>query len=172
MIIRLTGKLAKKIKENELMSVPMARNPFADWTARLFTVDRAQYILITNTATLYSVVMFGKSITNDNAFIHAMLDALRNLMEEDGLGEIYQQQVAPQTDRISFAKSASRSATSSMNQMSFEAEAYLSSGEVSPFEVSFHLNESLRSYEKEYHRPKEVFRAEAEKLSNVIPIRR
>ena len=172
MIIRLTERLAKKIKENALMSVPLARNPFADWTARLFTVDRVQYILITNTATLYSVVMFGKSITNDNAFIHAMLDSLRDLMEEDALREIYHQQVAPQTDRISFAKSASRSVTSSMNQLSFEAEVYLTSGEVSPFDVSLRLNGGLRSYERKYCRPKEVFRAAAEKLSNVISIRR
>jgi hypothetical protein len=161
MIIRLTEKLAKKIKETELLSLPLADNPLAEWTARLFAVDRTQYILITNTATLYSVVMFGRRAMNDNAFINAMLDSLRDVMGQDGLGEIYQRHVAPQAGRISFAKSASRSVTSSMNQMSFEAEVHLSSGEVSPFEVSFRLNDSLRSYGKEYRRPKEVFCAAA-----------
>ena len=49
MIIRLAASLAKKIKETDLPILPPDPNPFAEWAARLFTADRAQYILITNT---------------------------------------------------------------------------------------------------------------------------
>ena len=42
---------------------------FADWSAHLFTAERTQYILISNTASLYSMVMFGRGITDDCRFI-------------------------------------------------------------------------------------------------------
>lgn len=52
MIIRLGNTLARKIKEMVLPPVASGPNPFADWTARLFTADHTQYILVSNTATL------------------------------------------------------------------------------------------------------------------------
>lgn len=172
MMIRLTERLAKKIKEPELRSLPLDPNPFADWTARLFTSDRTQYILITNSASLYSVVIYGKGITDDNAFIHAMTDSLRDVMEEDGFEEVYYKQVAPQLARISFAKTVSKSVTGSMNQLAFYAQAHLRTGEVSPYDVSLGLNETLMTYQKAYHKPKEMFRHAAQESANVIPIRR
>lgn len=172
MIIRLTEKLAKKVKETGLRSIPLEANPFADWTARLFTCGRTQYILFTNAATLYSVVIYGKGVTDGNALIHSMTDSLRDIMEKDGLGEVYYRHVAPQTARIIFGKTLSRSVNSSMNQLVFYAQVDLSSGEVSPYDVSFHLNETLMSYDKKYHKPKEMFCLAAQETANVIPIRR
>ena len=49
MIIRLTQKLAKKVKETDLSEMPLHENPLADWSANLFTTDRTQYILVSNT---------------------------------------------------------------------------------------------------------------------------
>ena len=57
MIVRLSGKLAKKIGESPTESLPQDPNPFADWSCHLFRADRVQYILITNTPSLYSMVM-------------------------------------------------------------------------------------------------------------------
>jgi len=56
MIFRLSQKLATKLKEGSLPEVPLDENPYADWSAHLFTADRAQYIIVTNTRALYSVV--------------------------------------------------------------------------------------------------------------------
>ncbi|QDT48902.1 hypothetical protein Pan258_29490 [Symmachiella dynata] len=42
MIIRLSQKLAKKIKADPLVTVPLDENPYADWSAHLFTADRTQ----------------------------------------------------------------------------------------------------------------------------------
>lgn len=69
MIFRLSQKLAKKIKAGPLASVPLNENPYADWSAHLFTVNRTQYIILSNTKSLYSCVMFGAGITNDSVFI-------------------------------------------------------------------------------------------------------
>jgi hypothetical protein len=62
MIFRLSQKLATKLKEGNLPSVPLDENPYADWSAHLFTADRTQYIIVANMKALYSVVMFGKGI--------------------------------------------------------------------------------------------------------------
>lgn len=64
MILRLSTKLNTKIKAGTLKSMPLDENPYADWSCHLFTADRAQYILMTNTQSLYSSVMFGRGITD------------------------------------------------------------------------------------------------------------
>lgn len=46
MIFRLSRKLAAKLKEGSLPSLPLDENPYADWSAHLFTADRTQYIII------------------------------------------------------------------------------------------------------------------------------
>ncbi len=59
MIIRLSQKLCTKIKAGKLKEMPLDENPYADWSANLFVVDRTQYIILSNTASLYSCVMYG-----------------------------------------------------------------------------------------------------------------
>jgi hypothetical protein len=156
MIIRLGNTLAKKIKETGLASSLYDLNPFADWTARLFTADRTQYILISNTASLYSVVIYGRSITDFDHLIHRFMDMLREVMEKDGFRLIYEKQVAPQAARISFAKSLNRSVTGSMNELIFQAKLQLVEDDLSPYDVSFRLNDTPMSYLK-YGNPREAF---------------
>ena len=59
----------KKIHLNPEKSLPADDNPFADGSTHLFSADRTQYILISNTASLYSMVMFGKGITDGGQFL-------------------------------------------------------------------------------------------------------
>ena len=54
MIIRLSQKLCTKIKAGKLKEIPLDENPYADWSANLFVVDRTQYIILSNTASLYA----------------------------------------------------------------------------------------------------------------------
>ena len=86
MIFRLSTKLAAKIHEASKLSLPPDPNPFTDWSGHLFTADRAQYILLTNTASLYSVVTFGRGITDYSEFIDAALTAIREYMVQGTLG--------------------------------------------------------------------------------------
>jgi hypothetical protein len=60
-IFRLSHKLFAKLKEGTLPALPLDANPFADWSANLFVAVRARYILLSNTRSLYSTVMFGKA---------------------------------------------------------------------------------------------------------------
>lgn len=69
MIIRQSQKLNAKIKSGKLCGLPLDENPYADWSAHLFTADRTQYVILSNTASLYSTVMYGRGINNDGLFI-------------------------------------------------------------------------------------------------------
>ena len=74
MIFRLSQKLIDKIKAGALATLPLDENPFADWSAGLFLIGRSQYILVTNTKSLYSTVLPGKGVTDNSTFSRACLE--------------------------------------------------------------------------------------------------
>lgn len=115
MIIRLSQKLNKKIKAGPLDTVTLDENPYADWSAHLFTVDRTQYIILSNTKSLYSCVMIGKGITDDSVFIERALSTIREFTEDDGQAFVYQRFIVPASGTVQFAKALNRSITGSMN---------------------------------------------------------
>jgi hypothetical protein len=77
MILRLSRKLNTKIKAGKLSEMLLDENPYADWSCHLFTADRTQYIIMSNTPSLYSCVMYGKGITDDSRFIGRALSTIR-----------------------------------------------------------------------------------------------
>ncbi len=158
MIFRITQKLGKKIGIQPTQSMPLSSNPYADWSACLFTADRVQYIMLTNTASLYSILTYGKGITDDNLFIKRAVSCIGDFMRDDENGFIFERLIVPQTGRIFFSKSLNRSVTGSMNDLVFQAKIYLIEGEESPYDVSFRLNEMPMSY-LSYDNPKNAFKA-------------
>jgi hypothetical protein len=157
MIFRLTQKLAKKVGLHPLPGLPPQENPFIDWTAHLFRVEGVQYIIVTNTAALYSLVMFGRGITDDNEFIQRTLSFMSELMAKDGCEFFYRRLIAPHTTRISFSKATDRHVLGSMNDLTFQADYYITERQMSPFDVSIEINESPMSY-LGYNHPKDAFR--------------
>jgi len=157
MIFRLTHKLSKKIKLPPLQALPAGQNPFIDWTAHLFTSERAQYIIVTNTASLYSLIMYGRGITDDNELIQRTLGFMREFMADDGCEFLYRRLIAPHTTRVSFAKATNRHVIGSMNELILEARLYLTERRLSPFETSKQINETPMSY-LDYNSAKEAFR--------------
>jgi len=157
MIFRLTQKLAKKIKLPPLQFLLPAQNPFIDWTANLFTAQRAQYIIVTNTASLYSLIMYGRGITNDNELIRRTLSFMREFMTDDGCEFLYRRLIAPHTAGVSFSKASNRRVIGSMNELIYESRLYLVERRLSPFETSSRINETPMSY-LDYNIPKEAFR--------------
>lgn len=57
---------------------------------------------------------------------------------------------------VSFSKALNRRVTGSMNDLEFQAKTILNRGAVSPWDVSFKLNEIPFSYLM-YNRPREAF---------------
>jgi hypothetical protein len=163
MILRLSQKLCTKIDAGSLKTVPLDENPFADWSAHLFVADRTQYIIVSNTKSLYSTVLFGKGITDDSHFIQRALGSIRELMEADGQAFVYHRFIVPATGTVRFAKALNRSVTGSMNDLINHAKVRLAEGELSPFDVGFELNDVLlsslaRSKSECYGKPREAFK--------------
>ncbi len=165
MIIRLSTKLSKKIKTSPSTSVDLSRNPFADWSAHLFTFDRTQYILACNTVSLYSVLCYGRGITDDNTFLMRMTSLIGEVLKDDGLEFFWERWILPETGTVTFSKALNRSVTGSMNDQVFLAKALLDDGEMSPYEASFKLNQNLLSY-LDYKRPREAFQSMSASMEN------
>ena len=116
MIFRLSQKLNAKVKAGNLAALPLHENPLADWSAHLFVAGRTQYILLSNTKSLYSTVMYGRGIT-DATFIERALSNIREFLAADGQEFVYHRFIVPATASVRFAKALDRSVTGSMNDV-------------------------------------------------------
>ena len=163
MIFRLSHKLATKVKAGALRALPPHENPLADWSAHLFVAGRTQYLLLSNTTSLYSTVMYGKGVTTDSHFIERALGGIREFMEADGQAFAYRRFIVPATASVRFAKALDRSVTGSMNDLTKHAAYWLAEGDQSPFDVGFRLNDipmsALASGGSAYGKPRDAFRA-------------
>ena len=162
MILRLSQKLAKKVDAGMLIEMPLDANPYADWTSHLFTADRTQYVIFSNTMSLYSCVTYGRGITNDGLLVERALDTIREFMQDDGQQFAYHKFIAPSGALVSLAKSLNRSVTGSMNDLVQGAKFHLLE-DMSPHEVGFRLNETpLKALKdadgRKYATPREVFK--------------
>ena len=156
MIVRVSAKLGTKIHLNPAKSLPADPNPFADWSAHLFTADRAQYILVTNTASLYSMVMIGKGITDDCRFLDEVTSYMSEFIRDDGHTFIFERLIAPSMVHVSFSKALNRAVTGSMNDLVFQAKVRLIEQEMSPYDTSLLLNDVPMGYLK-YDIPRQAF---------------
>lgn len=158
MIIRVTQKLADKLKVAPKACLPEEVNPLADWVAHLFTVQRVQYIIVTNSATLYSVVMHGRGISNEAVFYQRLQENISDFMTTEGFGDLFQLSIAPEAANIRLSKTGDRSVLGSINDHIRCAKVYLGEPvELSPFETSRRLNSAPMSMLR-YARPVDAVR--------------
>jgi hypothetical protein len=156
MIFRLTQKMAKKIKLSVTASCPIEANPYIDWTAHLFTAQRAQYVIVINTASLYSLVLHGRGITNSSRFVEYTLECMAEFMSADGFEFLSRRLVVPNAAKIEFTKLSDRSVIGSMNELVQLAKLYFIERQLSPFEASRLINEVPMS-PLGFNNPKEAF---------------
>lgn len=142
MIFRPSQKLNTKIRGGTLATLPPDENPFADWSAGLFLLGHAQYILVTNTKSLYSTVLPGNGVTDEVTFVGRASNSIRECLEADGHRGVYERSVAPLLGTVQFAKTLNRSITGSVNDLIKQAVILLETGELSLVEVSSRLNET------------------------------
>ncbi|MBD3278472.1 MAG: hypothetical protein GF388_09245 [Candidatus Aegiribacteria sp.] len=143
MIIRLTGKLGRKLRISPSESLPLSSNPYTDWSANLFTVKRYQYILAVNTPSLYNVLFPGRGVASGSDLLERMTDELKRMLLLDGYQFIMDRIISSHTGEISFSKSYSRTVTGSMTEMMKMAKLYLGEDELDPFDVAVHLNGTI-----------------------------
>ena len=165
MIFRISAKLGKKIHLTPDQILPVDPNPYADWSANLFTVGRTQYVLVTNTISLYSVVMIGRGLRDERSFRKGVTDCMSDVLRSAGHGSIFEKYIVPSMDDVRFSKALNRSVTGSMNDFIFQAKYELIEPELSLNEISFRLNESPMSY-LDYGMPENVFQELSGKIGN------
>lgn len=69
MIFRMSQKMSCKINAGILNTLPLHDNSFADWSANLSAVNGKEFILLSNTKSLYSTAMNAKSLNDDSEFV-------------------------------------------------------------------------------------------------------
>jgi len=141
-ILRLSDKLSRRIGVRPIESLPMSANPFADWSSHVFPAGRSEYILSTNTSTLYSVVFSARSIKGEAAFRSNMLAQLRATMMEDGFEFHYKRLIDVESDAPSYSKALSRGVIGSMHDMAELACYSLEVQGKSPEQVTRMINET------------------------------
>lgn len=154
--LRVSGKLGEKIGHKPDQEIPMHENPYLDWSGHLFRAPRKEYILLTNTASLYSIIMQGKGITNEDEFIKRAVQLLEDHLEEDGYELIFTRIIAPALGEYVFCKALNRSVIGSMNDLVKNAESHLDKRGLSPVETAMKLNDMPFSA-IDYQKPKEAF---------------
>ncbi len=125
MIFRVTRKLARKIKVIPIVALSPHDDPFLDWTANLFMVSRWQCIILTNSQSLYSVIIRGKGVTNEAAFVEQGLKSLGENLARDGFFGLFETRIAPAAHSIRFCKAGDRRVLGSMKELVFLAKCDL-----------------------------------------------
>ena len=145
MIFRVSQKLNAQIRAGALPTLPLDKNPFADWTAHVFVANRTQYIMLSNTQSLYSTVMYGGGIDDTSHFVKRTLSSIWEFMRDDGQEFVYRRFIAPAGDTFSFARALNRSVTGSMFDLINHATLWLIEEDVSLPDVGLRLNDVLLS---------------------------
>lgn len=160
MIIRLSQKLCTKVKAGKLAELPLAEVPVLDWSTQSFAVGRTQFILISNTRSLYSCVTPCKGVNSTNQLVEQFNQAVLHQLNKDGFGDVVRKLMEVNSDQVQFAKSLNRSVIGSMNELIVMATTVMSIRELTLPELNDDLNDTLLTIlgkkKCDYGRPKEV----------------
>lgn len=161
MIFRLPQTLNARLGGGPLAATVSHTNPLLDWSVRAFAAGTKASVLLSNTRSLYSVVLDGVPGETRTQLAERVGGAVGGIL--DGAGRLagVGNELAPESVR--FAKALDRSVTGSMNELVAYAEMLLVGGDLSVPEVEVRLNDFLlsalaRAGEK-YGTPREAFAA-------------
>lgn len=118
-------------------------NPLLDWSVRAFAVGKTEYVLLSNTRSLYSAVLDGVANEMRAQIAERVAGAVGVILDGAGRLASVGSELAPESVR--FAKALDRSVTGSMNELVAYAEVLLADGDLSVPEVCVRLNDFLLS---------------------------
>ncbi len=157
MLLRFTDKLSKKLKTGPLTKVDKDPGPYLEWYAHLFTASRTQYILTTEAKSLFTVVMYGRGVTDDGVYLKHLTSLLREHVKDTGNRLIFERVIAPKTGIVTMSKTANRSVLGSMNDMVNMCKICIQLEEPSPWDLMELINRTPFKAIK-YKNPAEAFR--------------
>jgi hypothetical protein len=155
MIIRPLAALAKLVHAKDLSELPLAEDPWVDWSAQEFVFQKRSLILLFNTRSFYSVLSSAKDIDDMHSLSVHILATLRDYLKKDGFAEMVEKHLKPATQAMVFAKPLSRSVTASMADQMNRAKWKMEKAKISLAGISHLLNDvPLKSLE--FRSPREV----------------
>ena len=140
MIFRLSNKLSQKIKVKPESALPLDIHPLADWSAHVFISDRAQYLILTNTASLFTIILPGRGITTANQFASKALAYMAGFLRDSGYDPIYQECIEPYSASVHFSKPLNRGVIGSMTDYVKHAQFISIDRGVPPDQIVWLLN--------------------------------
>lgn len=140
MFLHLTEKLCDKLRLPPLPPALPAMDARMDWYANLFTVERVQYVLTTHAPSLYSVLTYGRGITDDDLYLRTLFPLLREHLEADDLAYIYDRNIAPNLGSVDLSKTRDRSVLGSMNDMAKACKYMITHRDADPWQLTDQIN--------------------------------
>lgn len=148
MILRFTKKAQTKLKLSQLPAMPDSANLFDEWYINVFHCNRYKYFLITNSATLFTVILHGGGIKDENDLQDRMFSVIRDQMNDIKCEPVFEKRISPNISGAALSSTNSRALVGSINDMIYNAKFYLDQHEMSPFEAGKAINETPFSYLK------------------------
>jgi hypothetical protein len=113
------------------------------WYGNTFEAGGVSYILTTNAASLYSVVLAAGDLGDARAYVRAFLGALETQMKAEGLAALYDEVIAPASGEVVLAKTADRKVLGTMKQMAQECAIGVAYHDAGPVGLSEQINGCL-----------------------------
>jgi len=142
MHLHLTKKLARKLHVAELPEPAATHGGLTCWYSNVFSAYRRQYIIATNSDSLFSVVFFGTGITSYQKYVTKFQQMLPAYLQRLGLDLRYEAAVGPKT-QPTFWKTANRSVLSSMNNNVTVCKWLLDKADYPPDRLADRVNSTL-----------------------------
>ena len=137
--LRLTQKLACRLRVDLPAEVPPAGHACADWCCHAFTFNRYRYLLVTHATKYFSVVMLARGAANASGLIKTVTSGLRTYLPQAGHVFAFDECIAPEMTVVAFSPVKNRQILGIMNDFNQMARHYLM--DLSPFETSDRLNQ-------------------------------
>jgi len=112
-----------------------------DWAAHLFRCQRYQYVIVTNTQTLFSFVCHGQGICDISSFVDIIMSTMREVFENYGFVKAFDDRLAPNAREMILTKVGDRSLTGCMNNIVGMSQFWLERDHLSPMDLQPRINE-------------------------------
>lgn len=125
MIVRLSAALATRISIRLQVALPQHANPLSDWSAHLFEVDRSPFVILANTASLFSTIVPADGIDEAPELLIAARRSVQGTLAAFSMGRAMQLFEDVANEEVQYSKALNRSVIGSMNDLIHHARMWL-----------------------------------------------
>lgn len=143
MIIRLSNDMQKKVGLRLSEAAAPSSDFLQDWTLHLFLCRGRQFIIITNSISLFSTVLAGKGIQSGKTLVRELFPVLVQVHEAMGLGSASAKLKGVDANQVTFSKVGNRALTGSMNDIILYARSIMEEEPVSLEDIAQTIDQNI-----------------------------